>query len=87
MSDVMYPAILTYEDNVIYVSLPNFSEEKCFTYGDTLSEAIKSAKEVLTLYLFDLLEEEKEFPEPLDMKSFENKLEKNQEIIDVSLHL
>lgn len=87
MNDVIYPAILTYEDNVIYVSLPNFSDEKCLAYGDTLEKAIKSAKEVLTLYLSDLLQEKKDFPKALDIKKLKNNLELNQEVIYVSLWL
>jgi len=87
MNDVVYPAILTYEDDVIYVSLPNFSDEKCLTYGDTLEEAIKSAKEVLTLDLSDLLQEKKEFPKPLDIKELKTNLDENQEVIYVSLWL
>lgn len=54
---IVYPVILTYENDVIYVSLPNFNEDKCLTYGDTLEEAIKSAKEILTLELSDLIQE------------------------------
>lgn len=87
MNDIVYPVILTYADNVIYVGLPDFDTEECMTYGADINEAIKSAKELLTLQLLDYEDEGKEYPAPSDIKELKKSLKDNQEIIYISLWL
>lgn len=87
MNDLIYPVILTYEDNVIYVGLPDFNENNCLTYGETLSEALQSAKEVLALELISLEEEGKEFPKPSNINNLKKSLNQNQEILYLSIWL
>lgn len=43
---VIYPAIFTYEDGAYNVEFPDL--EGCLTYGDTIEEAIKNAREALS---------------------------------------
>lgn len=86
MNDIVYPIILTYEEDVYQVSLPDFTSEYV-TYGETIEEAIKNVKEVITLLLSDLMEEEKEFPKPSDLKMLKKNLLDNQDVIYVSLWL
>lgn len=87
MNDIVYPVILTYADDVIYVEIPDFDTDECATYGEDLNDAIKSSKELLTLLLLDYEENKKEFPKPSDLKELKNTLKKNQEVIYVSLWL
>lgn len=59
-----YPAKITYNktDKTYYVNFPDLPN--CFTDGDTLEGALKRAKEVLSLYLESVLENNFKFPEP-----------------------
>lgn len=86
MNEVIYPIILTYEDNCIQVSIPNFSDDY-MTFGENLKEALESAKEVITLELYNLLENKEVFPEPLDIKQLKTNLDIDQEIMYLTLWL
>lgn len=87
MNDVAYPVILTYEDNLIYVGIPDFNTAECLTYGKDINEAITSAKEILTLQLLDCEEEKRSYPVPSDIKELKKNLRENQDVIYVSLWL
>ncbi|MGL5054823.1 MAG: type II toxin-antitoxin system HicB family antitoxin [Fusobacteriaceae bacterium] len=87
MNEIVYPVILTYEDNLIYVGVPDLKIDNYASYGETFDEAIQSAKEIITLHLCDLEEEGKEFPQRSEAKNLKNQLEENQEIIYVNLWL
>lgn len=86
MKDVVYPIILTYEDDIIQVTIPNFSQDY-LTYGETLEEAVQNAKEVITLELSELLEDKKEFPKPYNLKELKNSLKNNQEVVYINMFL
>src|SRR3712207_9425560 len=63
MDNIMCPVILkkSIEDNVYYATIPDF-EECNITYGETIESAIEASKDVIALYLYDLKEDNKEFP-------------------------
>ena len=87
MNDVVYPVILTYQDDVVYVGVPDLGLDNFSTYGENVNEAIKHVKEIITLNLLDYEEEGKKFPKVSDIKELKKSLKDNQEIIYVSLWL
>jgi predicted RNase H-like HicB family nuclease len=57
----IYPATYEYEDNgTISVYFPDI--DNCFTFGETIEECIKNAKECLELFVESELESDKELP-------------------------
>jgi len=57
----IYPAIYEHEDNgTISVYFPDI--DNCFTYGETIEECVKNAKECLELFIESELEDGKELP-------------------------
>ncbi|CAM4186523.1 antitoxin HicB [Streptococcus penaeicida] len=70
LEKILYPCIITEEDNVFYVNFPDI--KACFTDGDTLEEAIYNAKDVLTGVLIDMIANNEEFPKPIFPKYEEN---------------
>ena len=76
-----YPIKILLEKNIYYVSIPDFNMEQGITYGDTLEEAIKSAKEVIILELMDLEENNKEFPKATELSKLNASLQTNEFIM------
>lgn len=78
-----YPAIFEYYEDKITFDFPNFKE--AFSFGDDMMDALKSAKEVLTLTLRGRLADEEDIPEPTELKNL--KLKENQftSLVEVSL--
>lgn len=60
--DIAIPIILTNEDSVYYVGIPDITEDNYSTYGNNIEEATKNALDVAVLYLADFLENGKELP-------------------------
>lgn len=87
MNEIVYPVILTYEDNLIYVGVPDLKIDNYASYGETFEEAIQSAKEMITLHLCDFEEEGTDFPKRSEIRSLKGKLQDNQEVIYVNLWL
>ena len=87
--DVMYPAVVTKEDGVYYVGLVDFDrlEDGNINYYATYSEDLEKVstviRENLALYLADLLDMRKEFPEPSKLEDI--KLKENQFIQVISV--
>ena len=87
--DVMYPAIVTKEDGVYYVGLVDFDRLEdgninyYATYSEDLEKVSTSIRESLALYLADLLDMRKEFPEPSKLEDI--KLKENQFIQVISV--
>ena len=85
----MYPAIITKEDGVYYVGLVDFDrlEDGNINYYATYSEDLEKVstviRENLALYLADLLDMRKEFPEPAKLEDI--KLKENQFIQVISV--
>ena len=87
--DVMYPAIVTKEDGVYYVGLVDFDRLEdgninyYATYSEDLEKVSTAIRESLALYLADLLDMRKEFPEPAKLEDI--KLKENQFIQVISV--
>lgn len=81
-----YPAIITFEDNVYYVAVPDMYDGEINyyeTYADTLEKATEYAKEVFVLYLKSYKDENKDFPKPSSFEKLQKGLNDNQFIINV----
>ena len=87
MNEITYPVILTYEDDTIYIGIPDFNADNYVSFADNLDEVIKSSKELITLYYTDLEDNGKDIPKPSDIRDLKKNLKENQEIIYVSLWL
>lgn len=85
-NNVIYPIVLTYEDNNILVTFPDFLYDNV-TYGETMEEAIQNAKEVLTLELAEYLDRKKEFPKATSGNDIRKFLKKNQELVYIDMWL
>lgn len=87
--DVMYPAIVTKQDGVYYVGLVDFDRLEdgninyYATYSEDLEKVSTAIRESLALYLADLLDMRKEFPEPSKLEDI--KLKENQFIQVISV--
>ena len=87
--DVMYPAVVTKEDGVYYIGLVDFDRLEdgninyYATYSDDLEKVSTAIRESLALYLADLLDMKKEFPEPAKLEDI--KLKENQFIQVISV--
>ncbi|ERK47821.1 hypothetical protein [Leptotrichia wadei] len=87
--DVMYPAVVTKEDGVYYIGLVDFDRLEdgninyYATYSGDLEKVSTVIRESLALYLADLLDMKKEFPEPAKLEDI--KLKENQFIQVISV--
>ena len=87
--DVMYPAVVTKEDGVYYIGLVDFDRLEdgninyYATYSEDLEKVSTAIRESLALYLADLLDMRKEFPEPAKLEDI--KLKENQFIQVISV--
>ena len=87
--DVMYPAVVTKEDGVYYSGLWDFDRLEdgninyYATYSEDLEKVSTAIRESLALYLADLLDMKKEFPEPAKLEDI--KLKENQFIQVISV--
>lgn len=73
MNKYIYPAIFITEEEGYSVIFPDL--EGCHTQGETLEEALDMAKDALSLYIFDKVEDKKEIPKasnPKEIKTDEN---------------
>lgn len=85
MENITYPVILTYEDDTIYVGIPDLNIGNYASYGETLEQALQSAKELITLNLFDLEENGIEFPKMSSLEIIKGSLKSNQELALINL--
>ena len=87
--DVMYPAVVTKEDGVYYIGLVDFDRLEdgninyYATYSEDLEKVSTAIRESLALYLADLLDMKKEFPEPAKLEDI--KLKENPFIQVISV--
>ena len=85
----MYPAVVTKEDGVYYIGLVDFDRlddgniNYYATYSEDLEKVSTAIRESLALYLADLLDMKKEFPEPSKLEDI--KLKENQFIQVISV--
>ena len=87
--DVMYPAVVTKDDGLYYIGLLDFDRLEdgninyYATYSEDLEKVSTAIRESLALYLADLLDMKKEFPEPAKLEDI--KLKENQFIQVISV--
>lgn len=70
----VFPAVLTYEDRGISIIFPDL--DGCVSAATTTQEAINNCKQVLSLYLYGLEEDDDEIPVPSTIDNI--KLEQDQ---------
>lgn len=75
-NNYIYPAIFTYDSDGINISFPDLPSAITCAVDDY--EAVKNAKEILSLTLSDFEDEAKEIPTPSPLSSI--KLNKNQSV-------
>nr|DAU87194.1 MAG TPA: hypothetical protein [Caudoviricetes sp.] len=75
----IYPAVFTKDGDFYIVKFPDI--EGCYTQGETLSEAVEMAEDVLCLMLYDYEEEGKKIPEPSDIKKI--KVSSNDDFVSL----
>lgn len=87
MNEITYPIILTYEDDLIYIGIPDFNTDNYISFADNLNDVIKYSKELITMYYTDFEDNQKEIPKPSDIRDIKKTLKDNQEVIYISLWL
>ena len=77
----IYPAVIRLENESYIVNFPDFNN--CFTFGDSLEDALDSARDVLELSLYDMEQDNIVLPEASSINDI--RLNKNDSIawIDV----
>lgn len=74
-----YPAIFRYTDEKIYITFPDLDE--CSTFADSEEEAIEFAKQILSLYIDGI--DENDLPPPSSLKNI--KMKKNEIVVLVEV--
>ena len=87
MNEITYPVIFIYEDNTIYIGIPDFNTGDYVSFADDMDEAIKNAKELITLYYTDLEDNNKVIPKPSDIREIKKTLKDNQDVVYINLWL
>lgn len=64
---LIYPAVFHEDNDGIWVEFPDL--EGCQSYGETIEEVLKGAKEALEGYCVTLLEEKHALPAPSDIRT------------------
>ncbi len=69
MSNYIYPAVFTLEDDGLYsINFPDF--EACFTQGSDIEDGLEMAKDILSITICDMEDDKKPIPKasnPLDV--------------------
>jgi len=80
----IYPAIFEYEDeNNISITLPNF--DGCLSCASNDEEALYMARDVLTMWLLTMEEDEVAIPIPLKLKDIDLKSNQRAVLIETNL--
>lgn len=87
MNEITYPIILTYEDDIIYGSVPDLNIDNYVTSGKIIEEVLSNLKEIITLTLLDLEDNKNEFPKASEIKELKKTLEENQELLLINMWL
>lgn len=87
MNEIIYPIILTYEEDIIYGGVPDLNIDNYVTSGKTIEEVLSNLKEIITLTLLDLEDNKNEFPKASEIKELKKTLENNQELLLINMWL
>ena len=73
-----YHAIFSYEDDGIHVTFPDLPG--CITFGKDEDEAIRMAREAVSLHMYGMEQDAENIPEPSSLKALarDEKLEDNE---------
>lgn len=77
----IYPAIIKLENDSYLVSFPDI--ENCFTFGNSLEDALDSARDVLELCLYDMEQDGVKIPDASDLTNIRLKENESIVLIDV----
>lgn len=77
-----YKLLLKFEDEIFYVSVPAFHNDKYVSFGETKEEAVEAAKELLALEIATCYDENKDIPEDKEVVT----LEDNEELLEVEVN-
>lgn len=77
----IYPAIFDYEEDGISIGFPDLPG--CLSCANTDEEAVVNAKDALSLYLYDLEDEEDNIPVPTPISKI--KVDKNQIVVPIEV--
>lgn len=77
----IYPAIIKKENDDYLINFPDI--ENCFTFGNSMEDALNSAKEVLQLVLYEFEENNVEIPEPSNIQDISNENNDFMVLIDI----
>ena len=66
-----YPVIFEYDDNKIGVRVPDISG--CFTFGETITEAIEMAEDAIAMMLAHYEDHRQQIPKPSDISKIKIK--------------
>ena len=82
MKDIyIYPAIFDYAEDGISIAFPDLPG--CFSSGDNDEDAVKNAKEALSLHIYSIEEDNDVIPEPTSFSKIE--VEKNQIVVPIEV--
>lgn len=82
MKDIsIYPAIFDYAEDGISINFPDLSS--CFSCGDNDENAVKNAKEVLSLHIYSMEEDKDYIPTPTPFSQI--KVEENQIVVPIDV--
>lgn len=89
MCDITYPIIITKEENLLYITIPEFTFDSYSLYATNLSEAIKTAKEFLTLEIMDYENNNLSLPtfNEENILNLKSNLDTNQELFFINFWL
>ena len=73
-----YPAIFSYEEDGVHIVFPDLPG--CITFGKDEGDAVRAAREGLTLHLYGMEQDEEEIPRPSSMRVLaeQEELQKNE---------
>lgn len=79
----VYPAVLTFYDGGIGITFPDLPG--CVSHADSIDEVSKNAKEVMSLHLYGMEEDNFEIPQPSLLNEID--LESNQMPMLIEVHM
>ena len=73
-----YPAIFSYEEDGVHIVFPDLPG--CVTFGKDEEDAVRAAREALTLHLYGMEQDEEAIPKPSSMMTLaeQEALQKNE---------
>lgn len=82
-----YPAIFSYEEDGVHIVFPDLPG--CITFGKDEEDAVRAAREALTLHLYGMEQDEEAIPPPSSMMTLaeQEALQKNEVFLLVEVFM